>query len=287
MLKSFLRTFRFIYHHPLASRNKPEALLRWIGWQVGSRILRKPMVMPFVKDSVLVVESGMTGATGNIYCGLHEFADMALVLHFLRPGDLFLDLGANIGSYTILAAKVAGAQCIAVEPVPATFARLQRNLRINDLEKQVEVCQCAVGSSNGRIQFSADQDTTNRVVDRTYDGQSISVPVRTVDDLLGGRPTMMWKMDVEGFEREALGGAMASLRNEHLNLILLESDEPELTAMMTNAGFVRCNYNPFLRQLNRSVSQNKSQNNLWVKNTSAAEARCQNAPKLSLLGVEF
>jgi hypothetical protein len=36
--------------------------------------------------------------TGNIYCGLHEFADMGFVLHFLRPGDLFVDVGANIAA---------------------------------------------------------------------------------------------------------------------------------------------------------------------------------------------
>jgi hypothetical protein len=48
--------------------------------------------------------SGMTGATGNLYVGLHEFEEMAFLLHFLRPGDLFADVGANVGSYTILAA---------------------------------------------------------------------------------------------------------------------------------------------------------------------------------------
>ena len=45
----------------------------------------------------------MTGATGNIYCGLYEFLDMAFLLHFLRNGDLFGDIGSNIGSYTVLA----------------------------------------------------------------------------------------------------------------------------------------------------------------------------------------
>lgn len=46
----------------------------------------------------------MTGATGNWYCGLQEYEDMSFVLHALRPGDLFVDVGANIGSYSILAA---------------------------------------------------------------------------------------------------------------------------------------------------------------------------------------
>jgi hypothetical protein len=40
----------------------------------------------------------MTRATGNIYCGLHEFADIGFVLHLLRAGDLSVDVGANIDS---------------------------------------------------------------------------------------------------------------------------------------------------------------------------------------------
>ena len=57
----------------------------------------------------------MTGATGNIYAGLHEFVDMAFCLHLLRSGDLFVDVGANIGSYTVLASKVAGANSVTLE----------------------------------------------------------------------------------------------------------------------------------------------------------------------------
>ena len=48
------------------------------------------MEFQWIKGSKLIVRNGMTGATGNIYCGLHEFADMGFVLHLLRPGDLAL-----------------------------------------------------------------------------------------------------------------------------------------------------------------------------------------------------
>ena len=56
----------------------------------------------------------MTGATQNIYCGLQEFEEMAFLLHFLRKDDLPLDIGANIGSYTILAASSVGARTMAI-----------------------------------------------------------------------------------------------------------------------------------------------------------------------------
>jgi FkbM family methyltransferase len=242
--------------------------------------------MPFVKDAVLVIEPGMTGATGNVYCGLHEFADMALALHFLRPGDLFLDVGANIGSYTILAGKVAGADCVSIEPVPQTFERLQRNIKINNLEQSVQAYPCAVGASQGTIRFSTDQDTTNRVVEKDYLGQSLAVPVRTIDSLVSTRAATMWKIDVEGFEREALAGAGGSLRDPALNVVLLESDGPELNATMTSCGFTRCGYEPFSRTAKVVERNGPVQNNLWVRDIDALEARCRCAPKLTILGLE-
>jgi hypothetical protein len=58
---------------------------------------------PRAKESNLDLPHIFEKMSGNIYAGLHEFGDMAFVLHFLRAGDLFADVGANIGSYTVLA----------------------------------------------------------------------------------------------------------------------------------------------------------------------------------------
>ena len=287
MVKSVARTLKFIWEHPLASRRRSTALSSWVRWQIGSRTLGQPVIMPFVGDAVLVVEAGMTGASGNVYCGLHEFADMALTLHLLRPGDLFLDVGANVGSYTILAAKVVGSKCLAIEPVPETVARLCRNLRVNDVSQQVDVLQCAIGASKGCIRFSTDHDTTNCTVDEHYPGESISVPLRTIDELLVGEDPIMWKIDVEGFEREVLRGAANSLRSSRLDVVLLEADGAELSTVMTEAGFVRCSYDPFSRRLDTTQARSEGQNNLWIRNISEVESRCRTAPKRVILGTEI
>jgi len=56
-------------------------------WQVRSRVGTE-CLHPWIGGTQLVVRSGMTGATGNIYCGLHEFAEMAFVMHVLRGDDV-------------------------------------------------------------------------------------------------------------------------------------------------------------------------------------------------------
>jgi hypothetical protein len=107
----------FGFSHPLTCQLKLRSFARILKWQVACR-LRREIIIPWISGTKLVASRGMTGATGNIYGGLHEFADMLFVLHFLRQGDLFLDVGANIGSSTVLASGVRGARTWAFEPDP-------------------------------------------------------------------------------------------------------------------------------------------------------------------------
>jgi hypothetical protein len=87
--------------HPLTRDAPWKAWTRFVVWQVRSRI-HDDLIFSWIEGQRLAVRRGMTGATGNIYMGLHEFCEMMLPLHFLREGDLFLDIGSNVGSYTVL-----------------------------------------------------------------------------------------------------------------------------------------------------------------------------------------
>jgi FkbM family methyltransferase len=159
-LSAIVRTGRFIASHPLTRDRKLAAFARFARWQVESR-LRSEVVVPWVAGTRLAVRRGMHGATGNIYCGLHEFTEMAFILHLLRAGDLFADIGANVGSYTVLAAGVRGARVVAVEPGCAARVALAQNIALNRLGDRVSVQAVALGASVGRLAFSTGQDTTN------------------------------------------------------------------------------------------------------------------------------
>src|SRR5690606_35151161 len=93
----------YIYNHPFNENNKINGILRFIKWQVNCKINPYPIIYPYTEHSKIIMWKGLTGATGNLYCGLMEYDDMAFLLHFLRSTDLFIDIGANVGSYTILA----------------------------------------------------------------------------------------------------------------------------------------------------------------------------------------
>lgn len=195
---------------------------RFFTWQVASRIQPLLTAVPFTAQTWLLMERGMIGATGNLYCGLHEFEDMAFVLNLLRPKDHFIDIGANVGSYSILASGHSGAYSISVEPLPATFARLQTNVRFNNLDELVTLHNSGIGDSESTLKFTSTLDVSNHVVtDEDPTKNAIEVPVVRLDTLLSGIEPLCIKIDVEGFEKKVLAGGTAVLQSKSLRAVLM------------------------------------------------------------------
>jgi FkbM family methyltransferase len=244
-MRRLLDTIRFITQHPL-TRDRPVAALgRFARWQVVSR-LREEVIVTWIDDARLAVRNGMTGATGNVYCGLHEFADMAFVLHVLRPGDLFVDVGANVGSYTVLATKVCGASSLAIEPDPVTATSLRRNIALNGIENAVEVVEAAVGTTEGRARFTVGLDTCNRMA-TAVDADVREVRVLPLDAVIGARQPTVIKMDVEGFEAAVVAGAARTIACSSLLAVLVETDTGGVADALIAAGFQPACYEPFSR----------------------------------------
>jgi FkbM family methyltransferase len=277
-------TVRFITRHPL-TRDRPVAALgRFVRWQAVSR-LRDEVIVPWVGDSKLAIRRGMTGATGNIYCGLHEFADMAFVLHALRPGDLFVDVGANVGTYSVLASKICGASSIAIEPDPGTTQSLCRNIALNAIDDIVEVVEAAVGASEGHSRFTVGLDTCNRVA-TAGDADVREVRVVPLDKIIGTRQPAIIKMDVEGFEAAVVAGASKTLERRSLLAVLTETDSGGVAETLCAAGFRPARYEPFTRALDvgAATSRGGAANALFVRDVEALRVRLAAAPKRLILG---
>jgi FkbM family methyltransferase len=255
--------------------------MRFAAWQIKSR-LQKLSVFDWIGGAKLYVSSGMTGATGNIYCGLHEFADMAFLLHFLRSDDTFIDVGANIGSYTILASKVCGAKTIAIEPDPITWKRLSSNIILNDVTGLASAVETALGDHVGSIQFTKGQDTTNQVA-MPGSMNTQTVPLTTLDALLFNVNPTMIKLDVEGFEAAVIAGAKETLSKASLKAIETESDDELVVGTLTKAGFLRYWYNPMSRRLSREPFGTQS-NALFLRSFDECQERLTSAKPFAVLG---
>jgi FkbM family methyltransferase len=138
-----------------------------------------------------------------------------------------IDVGANIGVYTVFfAARVLRVD--AFEPVPEIAAKLRENLELNDLNN-VKVYESCVGCQETTVRFSQPKRHnfgTGHIV--TEEGQ-LSCPCTTLDNFLEGDLTeaLLIKMDIEGAEWLAIGGATSLLKKRKAPLALLLEIHPE------------------------------------------------------------
>jgi FkbM family methyltransferase len=289
---SFFNVVRFIVRHPLNQRGRISALGRFVRWQIVSRLMPYPVAIPFVDEYKLFVEKGMTGATGNYYCGLHEADDMAFVLHFLRPDDVFYDIGANVGSYTLLAAAAGASMVQSFEPSAATCERLERNVSLNRLGGRVVLRRCALGGQDGEVRFTKNLDTANHVATEDGFGTTESVPIRRFDDFyLHGRPSFI-KIDVEGYESQVLSGATSALNDPYLIGVLMEDNgvgnryktHSSAAEILKRHGFKPFRYNPLTRDLMaKEIGAGRFGNILFLRDPALAIERVRDAPRFQLI----
>lgn len=287
-------TIRYILGHPLNSTDKAGALRRFVAWQVGSRLVPGPVVVNFVDDAKLVINPGDSGATGNLYAGLHEFGEMAFLLHLLRREDFFVDVGANIGAYTILASAVVGATCLAFEPGPLAFSKLQRNIRINGVGGLVDARQSVVGATSGEVLITTGLDTVNHVLQSDErQEESVTVPATTLDVAIATSHATLIKIDVEGFETNVIAGASRVLVEPSLLALIVEtngsgeaygSGDATLHAKITGHGFRPFTYEPKSRRLEALTGHNPNGNTLYIRNIEEVETRLSAAGRFNIAG---
>lgn len=290
---SVLATYQFLSRHPLTHNDLRPACRRYLKWQLLSRLKRGPITVSFVNNTVLVVERGMAGATGNIYAGLHDFAEMSFLCHFLRPEDLFVDVGANVGTYSILAGGVASARCHAYEPVPKTFQRLKRNVRANNLLDKVAIHCCAIGARDATLPITSNADATNHLLrSGEEDSSAIEVPVKKLDDLLSQETPAAIKIDVEGFEPEVIEGASNLLLKPDLRAIIIEVNEPlnfagtdasPIVERMHGYGFQCVSYEAFTRKL-CPIARPQGANAIFVRDQDFVNERLRAAAPFRVNG---
>ena len=157
--------------------------------------------------------------TGQQYLrGQAETVIQDILVERLRQGMVFYDLGANVGLFSLLAARLVGptGQVISFEPDPDTAVRLGRNIERNGFQNMT-VIQAGVWSTTGNRSFNvAEASSPDHGVGSFTEGEncrSIMVESVALDDIVGKVPAPdAIKCDVEGAEIEALLGATKTLR---------------------------------------------------------------------------
>jgi len=202
-LSSFVR---FVLQHPSRINNRVGAFGRFLLRQTHQRIYGGPLIVAW-EGLELHVEPNSTSAAAAYYLGRPDWWEFDFVERFLRPGDTAIDVGANVGVYSLFMAKMVGptGTIIACEPDPENAAALYEHLQCNQLG-QVQVVQAAIGEEEGTVGFLAGQRTVSRICPDA-DAAPSRVRLTTLDDLSRGFSPVFVKVDVEGFEDGVVRGA--------------------------------------------------------------------------------
>jgi FkbM family methyltransferase len=167
----------------------------------------------------------------------------------VAPGATVYDVGANIGFFSLLAARLAGPDGAveSFEPLPAAAAALRGHVALNDA-RTVTVHEAAVGARSGRTQLMTVGDGSwSHVAERGRhpDTQEVlEVDIVTIDDVVAGgaRPPDFVKIDVEGAEIDVLDGMAETIRS-HSPVIVCElhGSNTEFLARVDAMGYVASN----------------------------------------------
>lgn len=269
-----------VYRHPSPPGVRLRALGRFGYRQAHKRLRRgRPLLVPW-EGMTLEVPPDANSAAANYYFGRQDWWEFAFLERFLRPGDLAVDVGANVGAYTLFLAKLVGpaGEVIACEPDPRNLERLRANVERNGL-RQVEIEALAIGAAPGEVNFATGLDSIGHVASEGAAG-SLRVPVTTLDALCARRRPAFIKVDVEGFEPEVVAGAnelMTAGVPLAWQLELLRERPAEsgrAASLLERAGFRLCVYDIRTNTLRRRDWQTARGNNLLaIRDVEAVTSR--------------
>lgn len=166
----------------------------------------------------------------------------------VKPGELFIDVGANVGAYTLIAAT-AGARVIAIEPFYANAGRMGENLALNNALRNVLLLQMALGEEDGVTEFHIGDlraGSASHILGPVYPAKPtfhtvpvLVMPLDALQPVMGDVPRYI-KIDTDGNEQSVLKGMTATLQHPATQAVMLEyrlPDEPAVLTWFKNYGY--------------------------------------------------
>ncbi len=238
----------------VGQRHPVKTVARFGTLQLRRRLGPSPFIFETATGTRAMVErkGDFSAITALFYVQFPDLQENAFACHALRPGEVFWDIGANQGYWSLLIAG-RGVEAHAFEPTPVTFHNQSRQfaLQESDVRERLHGHNRAVAAQPGTMRFTGDRGQNNYLLkpDERYEGEIIEVDVTTMDEFGKTRPPNLIKIDVEGWTLPALESARATLsRPELLGLVIetfrfVDGSKPELQrseAILAEHGFRPC-----------------------------------------------
>lgn len=222
-----LGTLNYIWSHPSCRQQKIKSILKFFGWQFYKRLTGKFIDLQLIPGVKIRCYPDSYSSAAVLYCGLYDYNDMNFLLRYLRPEDSFIDIGANIGVYTLLAASKICGTIYSFEALPKNYDRLKENLYLNNF-KQVKPYAIAISDCGGNVALNLAEGDSMPFITYEATHNSIIVATDTLDHLLHDQPKStltLGKIDIEGAELLALKGGTTLLQQNRPSVWILEIND--------------------------------------------------------------
>lgn len=213
---------------------------------IGSRKMRRVLAKLLLPDprGAVVVDTrygfkiivdpvaGKDLESSVYYFGTYEAGTLHIMQKCLREGDVFFDIGSNIGVMSLFASQLVGEQgkIYAFEPDPDTFAILRDNLKLNE-NGRVQPENLALGESNGTASLFQNRGINrgaSSLINSQENSNIVTVNTEKLDDFVSrNKPgkIKLLKIDVEGWEFEVLKGARQLLSSAEAPIVIFECSD--------------------------------------------------------------
>lgn len=206
------------------------AVARFWKWQLGRRLRGGALDLELNPQGIRFRVPAWSQIGGMIVAnGSHEPSETSFFTRTLKPGDVFYDVGANIGLYTVLAAH-AGARVVTFEPDERAGGALHDNVSLASAEDLVDIRSVALADYDGEARFTTGLEVGNHLEAATDGDGDVTVMVCRLDTLAddgqlhASAPGCLafLKVDAEGHDLEVLQGATDLLRR-HRPVVMVET----------------------------------------------------------------
>lgn len=224
-------SLKFLFRSPYNKKHPFFAICRFVEWKFIKLFKKTDHKKKVWGDRYLFLNYDSFQSMWVMYNWIVDWEEFNLIKAIVGKDDFCVDIGANMGFYTIWFSKFTQ-KIISFEPDAANFQRLNRNISLNG-SLQTMALNIALGSEEGSVNFTQNRDGENHI-SLSENNDTGRVSCRRLDNVLaeaGINNVRYMKVDVEGFELAVLEGAGDLLREKKVDLI-----QVEINAALLNSG---------------------------------------------------
>lgn len=218
-----------VLNHPTNKNHQLKTMMRIIWWKINTMFFHLPCFIELAPGiKCICYPHNSHYSTLVVYNTFPEYGEMMFVKNILRSDDVFIDIGANIGAFSLLAAsKITNGKIYAFEPSPHILPILKQNIALNNKFDRIEIEKVAASDKEGNINFDISEtpDYNHIVSSNEVKRKSINILTKTIDFFLKRKNishVKLIKIDVEGAEMIVLKGMQKSLQQRKVDALIIE-----------------------------------------------------------------